>query len=65
MTFKKSAARLDGLEHQEISAQLCMSMTMVMRYSKQVDQEALARRGNAKRGERDGNKFVKLTRRKL
>jgi hypothetical protein len=32
---------------------------MVMRYSKQVDQEALARRGNAKR-ERGGNKFVKL-----
>jgi hypothetical protein len=51
--------RLDGLEHQEISAQLCMSLTMVMRYSKQVDQEALARRGNAKR-EHGGNKIVKL-----
>lgn len=34
--------RLDGLEHQEISAQLCMSLPMVMRYSRQVDQEALA-----------------------
>jgi hypothetical protein len=42
--------RLDGLEHYEISAQLCMSPAMVMRYSKHVDQEALARRGNAKRG---------------
>jgi hypothetical protein len=51
--------RLDGLEHQEISAQLGMSLAMVMRYSKQVDQEALARRGNAKR-ERGVNQIVKL-----
>jgi hypothetical protein len=51
--------RLDGLEHQEISAQLGMSLAMVMRYSKQVDQEALARRGNAKR-ERVVNQIVKL-----
>jgi hypothetical protein len=50
--------RLDGLEHQEIAAQLCMSLPMVMRYSRQIDQEALARRGNAKR-ERGGNKIVK------
>jgi hypothetical protein len=50
--------RLDGLEHQEISAQLCMSLRMVMHYSKQLNQETLARRGNAKR-EREGNKFVK------
>jgi hypothetical protein len=56
--------RLDGLEHQEISAQLCMSLTMVMRYSKQVDQEALARRGNAKR-EHGGNKIVKPKGRRL
>jgi len=35
-----------------------MSLTMVMRYSKQVDQQALARRGNAKR-ERAGNNIVK------
>lgn len=50
--------RLDGLKHQEISAQLCMSLPMIMRYSRRVDQEALARRGNAKR-EREGNKIVK------
>lgn len=41
--------RMDGLEHQEIAAQLGMSLLMVMRYSSQIDQEALARRGNAKR----------------
>jgi hypothetical protein len=35
--------RLDGLSHQEISAQLCMSIAMVMRYSKPIDQERLAR----------------------
>jgi hypothetical protein len=50
--------RLDGLEHQEIAAQLCISLPMVMRYSRQIDQEALARRGNAKR-EHDANKIVK------
>ena len=50
--------RLDGLEHQEIAAQLCMGLPMVMRYSRQIDQEALARRGNAKR-ERVANKIVK------
>ncbi len=50
--------RLAGLEHQEISAQLCMSLQMVMRYSKHIDSEALARRGNAKR-ERNGVEFVK------
>ncbi len=50
--------RLDGLTHQEISAQLCMSLRMVMHYSKQIDQETVARRGNAKR-EREENKLVK------
>jgi hypothetical protein len=41
--------RLDGLSHQEISAQLCMSIGMVMRYSKHIDQERLAREANKKR----------------
>ena len=41
--------RLDGLSHQEISAQLCMSMNMVMRYSKHIDQERLAREANKRR----------------
>jgi integrase len=41
--------RIDGLSHQEISAQLCMSMNMVMRYSKHIDQERLAREANKKR----------------
>ena len=41
--------RLDGLSHQEISAQLCMSLGMVMRYSKHIDQERLAREANKKR----------------
>jgi hypothetical protein len=41
--------RFDGLSHQEISAQLCMSMTMVMRYSKHIDQERLAREANKRR----------------
>ena len=50
--------RMDGLEHQEIAAQLGMGLPMVMRYSRQIDQEALARRGNAKR-ERVANKIVK------
>ena len=38
--------RFDGLPHQEISAQLCMSMNMVMRYSKHINQERLAREAN-------------------
>jgi hypothetical protein len=41
--------RLDGLSHQEICAQLWMSMNMVMRYSKHIDQERLAREANKKR----------------
>jgi hypothetical protein len=41
--------RLDGLLHQEISAQLCMSLGMVMRYSKNIDQERLAREANKRR----------------
>jgi len=41
--------RLDGLSHQEISAQLCMSLPMVMRYSKHIDQERLAREANKRR----------------
>jgi len=35
-----------GLSHQEISTQLCMSMNMVMGYSKHVDQERLAHEAN-------------------
>jgi hypothetical protein len=38
-----------NVTHQEISAQLCMSMNMVMRYSKHIDQERLAREANKKR----------------
>jgi hypothetical protein len=41
--------RIDGLSHQEISAQLCISMNMVMRYSKHIDQERLAREANKRR----------------
>jgi hypothetical protein len=41
--------RFDGLSHQEISAQLCMSMNMVIRYSKHIDQERLAREANKRR----------------
>ena len=41
--------RLDGLSHQEISAQLCMSLPMVMRYSKHIDQERLVREANKRR----------------
>jgi hypothetical protein len=41
--------RIDGLSHQEISAQLCMSIGMVMRFSKNIDQERLAREANKKR----------------
>jgi len=37
--------RLAGLTHQEIAAQICMSIEMVMRYSKKIDQEALAKSG--------------------
>lgn len=44
--------RLDGLKHQEIAAQLCMSMAMVMRYSRHIDNEALARAGNERREQR-------------
>ena len=46
--------RLRGLEHQEIAAELCMSLPMVMRYSKHVDQEALARRARDKREQKGG-----------
>jgi hypothetical protein len=41
--------RLDGFSHQEISAQLCMSMNMVMRSAKHIDQERLAREANKRR----------------
>jgi DNA-directed RNA polymerase specialized sigma24 family protein len=40
---------IDGLSHQEISAQLGISMDMVMRYSKHIDQERLAREANKRR----------------
>jgi hypothetical protein len=43
--------RTDGLSHQEISAQLCISMDMVMRYSKHIDQEWLAREANKRRSQ--------------
>jgi hypothetical protein len=56
--------RLAGLEHQVISAQLCMSLQMVMRYSKHIDGEQLARRGNAKR-EQNAVEFVKPDRSRL
>ena len=56
--------RLAGLEHQEISAQLCMSLQMVMHYSKHIDGEQLARRGNAKR-EQNAAEFVKPDRSRL
>ena len=48
--------RLDGLEHQEICAQLCMSAQMVYRYSRHIDQESLARKANLKR-ERTANRL--------
>jgi len=32
--------RLEGVSHQEIAAQLCMSMGMVMRYSKHSERRA-------------------------
>ena len=35
--------RMAGLTHQEISAQICMSLDMVIRYSRKIDQEALAK----------------------
>jgi len=41
--------RMDGLTHQEIAAQLCMSIGKVVLYSKHLDMEALARSANAKR----------------
>ena len=53
--------RLAGLEHQEIAAQICMSLPMVMRYSRHIDQEVLARKGNAKR-EQTVAEFVKSKR---
>jgi hypothetical protein len=37
------------ISHQEISAQLCMSLGMVMQYSKHIDQERLAREANKRR----------------
>jgi integrase len=50
--------RLLGLTHQEIAAQIGMSLQMVIRYSRHIDQEELARRGNAKR-EQTVNEIVK------
>ncbi len=40
-------ARLAGREHQEIAALFGMSIAMVERYTKHIDQEALARRARA------------------
>ena len=47
--------RLLGLTHQDIAAQLCMSLQMVMRYSRFADQEALARAGMVRLEERGKN----------
>jgi hypothetical protein len=41
--------RVDGLSHQEISGQLCMSVDMVFRYSKGIDTAELSRRANERR----------------
>jgi hypothetical protein len=43
--------RLAGSTHQEISAELCMSMGMVMRYSRWMDQEMSARASRDRREE--------------
>lgn len=50
--------RMDGLTHQEISAQLCMSLGKVMHYSRHIDTEALSRSANAKR-ERTAHRLKK------
>lgn len=47
--------RRAGLTHQEIAAQLCMSLQMVMRYSRFADQEELAKAGMARLEERPRN----------
>lgn len=47
--------RLAGLEHQQIAAQLGLSLQMVMRYSRFCDQETLARSGMARLEERGKN----------
>jgi DNA-directed RNA polymerase specialized sigma24 family protein len=41
--------RIDGASHQEIANQLCMSVGMVMRYSKGIDSEAASRAANVRR----------------
>jgi hypothetical protein len=41
--------RIDGASHQEIGNQLCMSLGMVMRYSKGIDTEAASRAANVRR----------------
>jgi hypothetical protein len=48
MVELQSKVLLDAHE-QEISERLCMSMNMVMRYSKHIDQERLAREANKRR----------------
>lgn len=41
--------RIQGMTHQEISGQICMSIGMVMRYSKRIDTEILGRAANVRR----------------
>jgi integrase len=50
--------RMDGLTHQEIAAQLCMSLGKVMHYSRHLDTETLARSANVKR-ERTAHRLKK------
>jgi hypothetical protein len=41
--------RVDGMSHQEIANQLCMSVEMVMQYSKGIDVETASREANRRR----------------
>jgi hypothetical protein len=43
--------RIDGLSHQEISNQICMSIEMVMQYSRGIDSEAASREANRRRAQ--------------
>jgi hypothetical protein len=41
--------RMDDMKHEDIANQLCMSLEMVIRYSKRIDSEALARKAKRER----------------
>jgi hypothetical protein len=41
--------RIDGMTHQEIANQMCMSVEMVMQYSKGIDSETASREANRRR----------------